>query len=128
MRDHVSEHPAEIESNDPEPDRLRSLEMAAKDLTAGGSLHDVLDRIIVGAAHAVPALCHDLAIELPDGSKYSRWRSSCEAGMEALIQLRGDDAEKESGGKKSPLGRGFYVQGYLEPCVTQSSQGNSASR
>jgi hypothetical protein len=59
MRAHVAEHPAEIESNDPEPDRLRSLEMAAKDLTAGGSLHDVLDRIIVGAAHAVPALADE---------------------------------------------------------------------
>lgn len=98
MRAQVAKYPAGIESNNPEPDRLRFLELAAKNLTAGGSLHDVLDRIIVGAADAVPALCHDLAVELPDGSKYSRWRCDCEAGVEPLVQLRRDDAEKESGG------------------------------
>ncbi|MGO4689558.1 putative bifunctional diguanylate cyclase/phosphodiesterase [Glaciibacter sp. 2TAF33] len=136
MRAHVAEHPAEIESSDPEPDRLRFLELAAKDLTAGGSLHDVLDRIIVGAADAVPALCHDLAIELPDGSKYSRWRCDCEgrcdceAGAEALIQLRGDDPEKESGGKvlAVPVASDTHTYGTLIALAPEDAYFSSEDR
>lgn len=53
-------------------DRLRSLEIAAKHLALGGSLHEVLDRVIVEVVAAVPALRHDLTIQLANGAKYSR--------------------------------------------------------
>jgi diguanylate cyclase (GGDEF)-like protein len=82
MRAHVAKHPV-IDSRSPELDRLRSLETAAKQLALGGSLHDVLDRVIDGVADAVPALRHDLAIQLPNGFKHSRSRGDHEAAAEA---------------------------------------------
>jgi EAL domain-containing protein (putative c-di-GMP-specific phosphodiesterase class I) len=97
MRAQAAEHPAANDPEGPEPDRLRSLEIAARDLTSGGSLPEVLDRVIAGVADAVPAVRHVLCIGLPSGGKHSRWRGDSEAAAEALLGVRRGDVARHSG-------------------------------
>jgi len=88
MRTHDAKDPAKG-SNRAERDRLRSLELAAKYLALGGSLGDVLDHVIDGIADAVPALRHDLTIQLPNGMKHSRFRGDREVAAEVRMPSGG---------------------------------------
>ncbi|MGO4690145.1 putative bifunctional diguanylate cyclase/phosphodiesterase [Glaciibacter sp. 2TAF33] len=130
MRAQMAEHPA-VDSVNPEQDRLRALEIAAKHLALGGSLHDVLDRVIVGAADAVPALRHDLAIQLPNGLTHSRSRGDREVAAEALTRTgrhaHGHDRDKDFGGNvlAAPVASGTHSYGTLIAIAPQDAHFSS---
>jgi diguanylate cyclase (GGDEF)-like protein len=133
MRAQVAEYRA-INSDYYEPDRLRSLEIAAKHLALGGSLHDVLDRVIDGVADAVPALRHDLTIQLPNGLKHSRSRGDREMAAEALTRAgrhaHGHHRDKEAGGNvlAVPVASGTHSYGTLVAIAPRDARFSSDDR
>jgi diguanylate cyclase (GGDEF)-like protein len=130
MRAQKAERPGAIKAENLEPDRLRTLERAARDLASGGSLPDVLDRVIAGVADAVPALRHALAIELPNGGKHSRWRGDSEAAVEARLRIRRGDVARHPGADilAVPVASGTRSYGTLVALVPQDAHFSSVDR
>jgi diguanylate cyclase (GGDEF)-like protein len=67
-------------------ERVRALGATAGELLDGGSLHEVLDRVVARADGAVQAAGHVLAVQLPDGTRHVKTRG---IGAGIIDALRG---------------------------------------